>query len=297
MVAPNQLMVVAHKSGATTLSVWQEDHTYMERAVRVQQGGQQQVQLRVVVAELDRARLEAQGVDISVAAANAGPRWFQLYVLRDRYLTLSLIRRAEAACYRAILVTCDQPVTAGRRRDVRNGFDRFQAGQPNLVLELGRTRVDALFPNPATSWADLEWVCRESSLPVLLKGVLRADDAREAVRRGAAGVVVSDHGGRQLDRAVASVDALPAVVQEVGGEVPVLLDSGVRSGLDAAIALALGARAVLVGRPVLWGMMASPSDGVAGARLALELLHGELCQAMTLLGAASLEELDASLLG
>jgi isopentenyl diphosphate isomerase/L-lactate dehydrogenase-like FMN-dependent dehydrogenase len=248
-----------------------------------------------------------------VAAASSGPRWYQLYLLRDRGLTRSLVARAVAAGYRAILVTCDQPVSARRRRDVRNGFDRFRAGQPNLALELaaswraanggteeealrrGLERIDGLFPNPASSWADLEWVCAESSLPVLLKGVLRPEDAREAVRRGAAGVVVSNHGGRQLDRAAATVDVLPAVVDALAGDGVALLDSGVRSGLDAAIALCLGARAVLVGRPVLWGMMASPGDGVAGARRALDLLHGELCEAMTLLGAASLDELDASL--
>ena len=250
----------------------------------------------------------------AVAAASEGPRWFQLYPMRDRGLTRDLLRRAAAAGYGAVLVTCDQPVTARRRRDVRNGFDRFRVGQPNLVLELaaswraanggteeealrqGLARVDAQFPNAGLSWADLEWVCAEAGVPVLLKGVLRPDDAREAVRRGAAGVVVSNHGERQLDRAVATVDALPAVVQEVAAEVPVLLDSGVRAGLDAAIALALGASAVLVGRPVLWGMMASPSDGVAGARGALDLLHAELRHAMILLGAATLEDLDASLI-
>jgi 4-hydroxymandelate oxidase len=249
----------------------------------------------------------------AVAAASDGPRWFQLYVLPDHGLTRSLVERAAAAGYRAIVMTCDQPVTGRRRRDVRNGFDRFRFAQPNLALELAASWraanggseeealrralavVDAAFPNPTTSWADLERLCASSPLPVLLKGVLRPDDAREAVRRGAAGVVVSNHGGRQLDRAIATVDALPAVVQEVGGDVPVLLDSGVRAGLDAAVAVALGARAVLVGRPVLWGMMASPEDGVAGARSALELLHRELREAMTLLGAASLADLDPSL--
>ena len=249
----------------------------------------------------------------AVAVASDGPRWFQLYVLRDRGLTRDLLQRAAASGYRAIVVTCDQPVTAPRRRDVRSGFDRFRAGQPNLALELasawraarggteeealrqGLARLDALFPNAATSWADLEWVCSDSSLPVVLKGVLRPDDAVEALRRGAAGLVVSNHGGRQLDRAIASVDALGPVVQAVAGEAPVLLDSGVRSGLDVAIALALGARAVLVGRPVLWGMMACPSDPVAGAGRALDLLHGELEQAMRLLGAGGLEDLDASL--
>jgi 4-hydroxymandelate oxidase len=249
----------------------------------------------------------------AVAAASDGARWFQLYVLRDRGLTRDLLRRAVAAGHRAIVMTCDQPVTAGRRRDARNGFDRFRAGQPNLALELagawraahGGTeeealrralaRLDAVFPNAATSWSDLDWVCAESPLPVLLKGVLRPDDAREALRRGAAGLVVSNHGGRQLDRAIASVDALGPVVQAVAGDAPVLLDSGVRSGLDVAIALALGARAVLVGRPVLWGMMACPSDPVAGAGRALDLLQGELDQAMRLLGAAALEEIDSSL--
>ena len=249
----------------------------------------------------------------AVAAASDGPRWFQLYVLRDRGLTRDLLRRAAAAGFRAVVVTCDQPVTARRRRDLRNGFDRFRAGLPNLALELaaawraghggteeealrqGLARLDAIFPDPTASWADLEWVCAESSLPVVLKGVLRADDAREALRRGAAGLVVSNHGGRQLDRAIASIDALGPVVQAVAGDAPVLLDSGVRSGLDVAIALALGARAALVGRPVLWGMMACPSDPVAGARRALELLHDELDQAMRLLGAATLEDLGPSL--
>jgi 4-hydroxymandelate oxidase len=240
-------------------------------------------------------------------AAGAGPgvRWLQLYLLRDRGVTASLLDRASAAGYDAVCVTVDVPVAGRRHRDLRNGFRRFMAGQPALLRDLAPqangdreaalARLDAIFPNPRATWADFEWVCSRTSLPVLAKGVLRRDDARLALGSGARGVVVSNHGGRQLDRAVPSIDALAEVVQAVAGEAEVLLDSGVRSGADVLVALALGARAVLVGRPVVWGLAADRAgSGVAGARRALELLRDGLAEAMVLAGAGSVDALDPS---
>ncbi len=229
-----------------------------------------------------------------------GPRWFQLYVHRDRALSRDLVARAEAAGHRAIVVTVDMPVYGRRLADERNRF-RLPEGltTANLVGArvadpAGSSAWFASRHDPTLAWADLAWLRSLTKLPVLLKGILRADDAVRAVDAGVDGIIVSNHGGRQLDGTPASLEALPAVVAAVGGRVPVLVDGGIRSGGDVLAALALGARAVLVGRPFLWGLAVG---GEAGARRVLEILRDELARAMALAGCPTLASITRDLVG
>jgi 4-hydroxymandelate oxidase len=238
-----------------------------------------------------------------VAAAATGARWFQLYMHAERSVSARFIERAADAGYAAILLTVDLPKTGRRERDIRNDFS-LPAGVSYANLDGSRTRATTagLDPfaqdvnaqtHPGLSWGDLEWLVSKSSLPVIVKGVVRADDARRAVEAGARGLVVSNHGGRQLDYAIASLDALPEVVQAVGGEVPVLLDGGIRRGTDVLKALCLGAGGVLIGRPYLYALAVGGAEGVRGM---LELLRGEIALSMSLLGVRRLSELGADLL-
>ena len=241
-----------------------------------------------------------------IAAAASGPLWLQLYWFRRREVVTGLVRRAEAAGYRALVLTVDTPRVGRRLRDVRRGFavpagivaanvdaavmarsHEAVAGESALARH-SREQFD-----PSLGWADLSWLCAQTDLPVLVKGVLTGADAARAMAHGAAGVVVSNHGGRQLDGAVASVDALAEVAAAVAGRGPVLLDGGVRTGTDALRALALGASAVLVGRPVLWGLAV---DGESGARAVLDILAAEMEEAMVLSGRPRLSDVDLSLL-
>jgi isopentenyl diphosphate isomerase/L-lactate dehydrogenase-like FMN-dependent dehydrogenase len=224
------------------------------------------------------------------AAAPEGRRWFQLYCFRDEAVTQALVDEAIDSGFEAIVVTVDAPPGGNRERDRRTGF-RIPAGLgvPSVAAAMGTERavtIEETFAlmNPALGWADLEDLVSESSLPVLVKGLLTPEDAELAVEHGAAGVIVSNHGGRQLDRALATGDALPDVVDTVGGRAAVLVDGGIRRGIDVATALALGADAVLVGRPALWGLAAAGADG---ARRVLELLREELELALALCGCAS----------
>jgi 4-hydroxymandelate oxidase len=215
-------------------------------------------------------------------AATGVARWFQLYVFRDPGITRELVDRAREAGFTALVVTVDTPVLGRRERDVRTGFSL----PPGLdVPALGRTGVtpgDALaLMSPSLSWRDVEAFATTAGLPVVLKGVLTADDAELACAHGAAAVVVSNHGGRQLDGVAATIDALPEVLDAVGGRIEVLVDGGVRRGADVVKAVALGARAVLAGRAPLWGLTV---DGEAGARRVLELLRGEVELALQLVG-------------
>jgi isopentenyl diphosphate isomerase/L-lactate dehydrogenase-like FMN-dependent dehydrogenase len=233
----------------------------------------------------------------SELAGGRGRRWFQLYCFRDRAVTRALIDEAIDSGFEAIVVTVDAPRAGNRERDRRTGFKiPAELGVPSVTAAMGVERaltIEQTFAlmNPALGWSDLEDLASECDLPVLVKGLLTAEDAELAVAHGAAGVVVSNHGGRQLDRALATGDALPEVVDAVDGRAAVLVDGGIRRGVDVAVALALGADAVLVGRPALWGLAAA---GSKGAGRVLGLLRDELELALTLCGCASPTDLTRS---
>lgn len=239
-----------------------------------------------------------------VVAASAHPVWFQLYVYRDRGATAALVRRAEAAGCQALVLTVDAPLLGRRERDVKNRFhlppgleakNLHAAGYGALERvehDSGLAAYVASLLDPDLTWDDLTWLRSLTSLPVLVKGVVRGDDAGLALDHGAAGVVVSNHGGRQLDTAVATIDALPEVVDAVAGRGAVLIDGGIRRGTDVIKALALGADAVLLGRPALWGLAV---DGQRGVTRVLELLRDEVDQALALCGARSPRDLPPGL--
>lgn len=238
-----------------------------------------------------------------VAAAATGPRWFQLYMHSERAVSASFVERAVEAGYSAILLTVDLPRTGRRERDIRNAFSLPEMLRyANLDARRRADRAQGPDPfaqnvnantHPGLGWADLEWLVAKTSLPVVVKGVVRPDDARRAVDAGAKGLIVSNHGGRQLDYAIASLDALPAVVKAVGHEVPVLMDGGVRRGTDVLKALCLGARGVLIGRPFLYALAVGGADAVSRM---LGMLREEIELSMSLLGARTLRELDEDLL-
>ncbi|MDQ4041517.1 MAG: alpha-hydroxy-acid oxidizing protein [Actinomycetota bacterium] len=229
-----------------------------------------------------------------VAGAAPGPeRWFQLYCFRDREITRYLVAQAEDAGFGAIVLTVDVPFLGRRERDLRSGFAvPADIEVPSFAAATGRreaaTVADMIaLVDPALTWRDLEELASMTSLPVVAKGILTAEDARLACDHGAAAVVVSNHGGRQLDTVPASLDALGEVVEAVDEAVPVLVDGGVRRGIDVVKALALGATAVMVGRPVVWGLAVR---GEAGVLHVLELLREEVGLALALLGCSSPEE-------
>jgi isopentenyl diphosphate isomerase/L-lactate dehydrogenase-like FMN-dependent dehydrogenase len=228
------------------------------------------------------------------AAAPDGRRWFQLYCFRDEGVTRALLDEAVESGFEAVVVTVDAPRGGRRERDLRTGFKIPEGlGVPSVQAALGSERavtIEETFAlmDPGLSWADLEKLASGCDVPVLVKGVVTGEDAALAIEHGAAGVVLSNHGGRQLDCCVATAEALPEVVDAVGGRAAVLVDGGLRRGTDVAISLALGADAVLVGRPALWGLAAG---GEAGAHRVLELLRDELELALALCGCSSPAEL------
>ncbi len=213
-----------------------------------------------------------------VMAVATGPVWFQLYVFKDRATSASLVKRAEVAGSKAIVFTVDVPLLGRRERDVRNQFKLPDDFSVKNLLPAG------LF-DPALTWKDIEWLAGITKLPVLVKGILRPDDALLAVKHGASGVIVSNHGARQLDTAPATISVLPEIVDAVGGKVEVYVDGGIRRGTDVLKAIACGARAVFIGRPVLWGLA---SGGEAGVRCVLEMVRQEFDLAMALSGCATL---------
>jgi isopentenyl diphosphate isomerase/L-lactate dehydrogenase-like FMN-dependent dehydrogenase len=224
--------------------------------------------------------------DVAEAVPGA-PRWLQLYCFRDAGVTRSLLEQSVELGYGAIVITVDAPRAGRRERDLRTGFvvpeDITVPALAGAVGSQGPMTIFEAFGllDPTLTWRELERIAAESPLPVLVKGILTDEDARLALEHGAAGVVVSNHGGRQLDGVSASLDALPEVVEAAGDRGEVLLDGGVRRGTDVVMALALGASAVLVGRPALWGLAAA---GEAGARDVLELLRAEVELALALCG-------------
>ena len=251
-----------------------------------------------ILSTLSNTRVE------DVVAAASGPVWFQLYVYRDRAVTEALVRRVEAAGVQALVLTVDAPLLGSRERDLRNRFRlpadlRIENLLPEGLEELparGGSGLAAYFAellDPSLSWKDLEWLAKITKLPIVIKGLVRADDALRAAEHGARAVVISNHGGRQLDTSPATIDVLPAIRAAVGERVEVLLDGGVRRGTDIVKAVALGARAVLIGRPILWGLAV---NGEAGARRVLRILASELDLALALCGATSVTELGPDLI-
>lgn len=241
-----------------------------------------------------------QSMEDVAAAAPEGIRLFQLYVHADRDMTLHLMDRAAAAGYRALVVTVDTPRLGNRLRDHRNQF-RLPAHLAPANLDWSAaagidssqiaTYADRSF-DASLTLDTLAWLSERTDLPIVIKGVTRADDAIAAVDAGVAGIIVSNHGGRQLDGAIATADALPAIADAVGDQVPVLVDGGIRTGVDVVRALALGARAALIGRPFLWGLAAGGSAGVTSV---LEHFREEITLAMRLVGASSVADVDRSL--
>ena len=241
-------------------------------------------------------------------AAGDGPRLYQLFWPRDREMAASFVGRAEAAGYSAVVVTLDTPLLAWRPADLRGAYLPFleRIGIANYTSDpVFREGVDmddpqavvgrfvANFSNPEVTWEDLAWLRAQTELPIVLKGIQHADDARRAVAAGVDGILVSNHGGRQVDGAIGALDALPAIVEAAGDELEVLFDSGVRSGADVFKALALGARAVGIGRPFLWGLAV---DGEAGVRTVLRSLLAELDLTMALGGHRAVDEVGSDAL-
>jgi len=241
---------------------------------------------------------------IEDVAAIAGPKWFQLYVYSDRALTESLVERAERSGMSAIVLTVDAPLLGRRERDLRNRFhlpdgvrlanvpSSGSVPMPGNVGESGLASHHASGIDAGLTWRDVEWLRSRTTLPIILKGIVRGDDAARAVDTGVAGIIVSNHGGRQLDTAIPTVRALPDVVDAVKGRVEVLIDGGIRRGTDVIKALALGARAVLVGRPVVWGLAAG---GEAGVKRVLDLLRSEIDLAMALCGCPTIPDISRDL--
>ncbi len=242
-----------------------------------------------------------------VVAAASGPVWFQLYIYKDRKASEGVVRRAEAAGCKALVLTVDAPLLGRRERDIRNRF-RLPLGLavanmlpegygevPPAAADSGLAAYFATLLDPALTWGDVAWLRSITHLPVLVKGIVRPDDALRAADAGAAGIVVSNHGGRQLDTSPATIDVLPEIADALsshGLPVELLMDGGVRRGTDVLKALALGARAVLVGRPILWGLGA---DGEAGAAQVLRMLHDEFDLAMALAGAPTVADITRDL--
>ncbi len=218
-----------------------------------------------------------------VAAASTGPKWWQLYVFTDRGVTAEMLRRVVATGFGAIVMTVDFQDAGLRHRDTRHGF----------VMPIGLSSSELVYDS-AISWDDLPWIREQTpGLPLLLKGILTAEDAALAVEAGVDGIVVSNHGGRQLDGVAAGITALPEVVDAVAGRIPVLMDGGVRRGTDVLKALALGASAVLVGRPCAWGLAVNGEQGVVDV---LEILRAELRNAMILSGCRTVADITPELI-
>jgi 4-hydroxymandelate oxidase len=251
-----------------------------------------------ILSTLSNTRVE------DVVAAASGPVWFQLYVYKDRAVTEALLRRVEAAGVQAIVLTVDAPLLGRRERDVRNRFilpegltlANVSAGLETLpkVADSGLAAYFASLLDASLAWKDLSWLRSLTSLPIVLKGIVRPDDARRALDSGVSAIVVSNHGGRQLDTSPATIDVLASIADALQGQrdVEIYVDGGVRRGTDVIKALALGARAVLVGRPVLWGLAAAGREGVAAA---LDVLRRELDLALALCGCPALSAITRDL--
>lgn len=291
-IRPRVLVDVAHVDTATTLlgdpvaapimiaptgpqgALWDEGEPATARAAG-------QAGLAMVAGSGSNRTIE------DIAAAASAPLWLQLYLYPERERTLALVRRAEAAGCRALALTVDSPRFGRKERSLRTE-SAFDWPKTANLAGLPPPTAPWIRGAPAT-WADVDWLMSATGLPLVLKGILTAEDAAIAAARGVAGVVVSNHGGRQLDGVLASLDALPEVVEAAGDKCEIYLDGGVRRGTDVLKALACGARAVLVGRPVLWGLAAAGEAGVADV---LGMLASELQLAMRLAGRPTLADID-----
>ena len=240
----------------------------------------------------------------SVFAAAASPRWFQLYIYKDRAVTQALVQRAEAAGAEAIVLTVDAPGLGTRERDVRNRFTLPEGLCVENLSPLGKGKMPVVGGSGLAAYVrdnfksdlgfdDLDWLCGRTKLPGVVKGVCRGDDARHVLEHGAKAIVVSNHGGRQLDTAPATCEVLLHIVDVVGDRCEVYVDGGIRRGSDVLKAIALGARAVLIGRPILWGLTVA---GEQGALNVVEILRRELDEAMLLCGCTTLNDINRSLL-
>jgi len=250
---------------------------------------------------MEKVFLPSQGYGVTGATS---PRWFQLYVYKDREITRELVQRAEAAGAEAIVLTVDAPGLGTRERDMRNNFRLPDGLTVENLAPLGKGDMPKVAGSGLAAYVrdnfksdlgfdDLDWLCGCTRLPVVVKGICRSDDARKAVEHGAKAIVVSNHGGRQLDTAAATCEVLPHVIDAVGDRCEVYVDGGIRRGSDVLKALALGARAVLVGRPILWGLTV---NGERGATDVLEILRRELDEAMLLCGCTKLSDIGRWLL-
>ena len=232
-----------------------------------------------------------------VAQASSGPLWFQQYLYKDRELTLEMAARAEEAGYTAICITADAKVKPKRERNIRNNY--VTPASPNYAhLGIGEIAWQFGGDDPggpmeirdlAASWPDLEWLSTKTRLPLVVKGVMAGDDGKQCAEHGAKAVIVSNHGGRYLDTTPATIEVLPEVVDKVEGRIEVYMDGGIRRGSDIFKALALGARAVLIGRPIFWGLAA---DGQAGVLAVLQILRDELDATMGMCGRPTIDSID-----
>ncbi|PLR98523.1 lactate 2-monooxygenase [Bacillus sp. T33-2] len=238
-------------------------------------------------------------------------RWYQLYWSNDREIAASMVKRAEAAGYSAIVITLDTPMLAWREKDIEHAYLPFLEAQgignyledpvfcsrldcpPHEDMQSAIMLWASVFGNPALTWRDLEFIKMQTSLPIILKGILHPDDARLALEHGMDGIIVSNHGGRQVDGAISAIEALPDIVDAVKDEMPVLMDSGIRRGSDIVKALALGAKAVLVGRPYMYGLALAGEEGV---KQVLRNLIADFDLTLALSGKRNVQELNRDLL-
>ena len=283
---PRVLVDVAHAAARTTVLGREISMPLLVAPLAFQRAGHQDGEVGMARAALAAGTIMCLSTNTTATPADVaatGARcWFQLYVLSDAGLTRELVAQARDDGFEAIVLTVDAPIYGRRERVLRSGFaipdDILLAAYDTLdnSPQAAHERV-----SPTVTWRDIERIAAESGLPVVLKGIGTAEDARLACEHGAAGLIVSNHGGRQLDGVLATIDALPEVAEAVDRRIAVLLDGGIRRGTDVVKALALGADAVLAGRGPFWGLVV---DGEAGARRVLELLHDEILLALQLLG-------------
>jgi 4-hydroxymandelate oxidase len=284
LIAPTGLQAMAHKDGETaTAQAARNKGTVM------------------TLSTLSNYSLE----EVAAAAGSEAMLWFQLYVHKERATTKDLVQRAEAAGYKALVLTVDLPVNGVRERDERNNLAlppglTFKNLMPYATRSSSKDMTELELANyinrlhdPTLTWKDIEWLRSITKLPVVIKGVMHPDDALLAYKHGASAIVVSNHGGRQLDTSPATIDVLPEIVSAVDGKIDILIDGGVRRGSDVIKALAYGAKAVLLGRPILWGLSVAGKEGV---EFVLDMFQKDIDLNMALCGCTKISDITADLL-